>query len=79
MQRQMFWMLAMLVVVAGVAVSFARGAELTVDDFDVSGSDGAKIERVATNRFKLTLGRAPQPALPTSVTGRPPAADGKVR
>jgi len=65
MQRQMFWMLAMPVVVAGVAVSFARGAELTVDDFDVSGSDGAKIERVATNRFKLTLGRVPQPTLPT--------------
>lgn len=46
---------------------------LTVADFDVSGSDGAKIEQVGTNWFKLTLGRVPQPTMPTGEIGGYPA------
>ena len=50
--------------------------ELTVNDFNVSGSDGSEIEQVDTNWFKLTLGPAPQPALPTEgLAGYPPGQD----
>jgi hypothetical protein len=41
----------------------ALAGELSVEDFDFDGplgSQGAKIERVATNHFKVTLGHAPE-------------------
>ena len=45
-----------------LAAGTARSAELTCTDFDFNGplgSAGAKIERIAANHFKVTLGHAP--------------------
>ena len=54
--------LAALVVVLALTCT-APAAELSVDDFFFDGplgSDGATIEKVGTNHFKITLGHAPE-------------------
>lgn len=56
-------LLTMLAMVFWASAPITEAAELSVDDFKFdgpSGSHGAKVEKVAENHFKISLGNAPK-------------------